>query len=162
MALVIVGESRCMICNRLLEDEHQVTSLPAFVSNRRDPLFRFNDAAFHRSCFSADPLAGAAAERSANVTRFGGPGYRRCVVCGEEVSDPDDHFGVGFLTDDRTSPVFEFNYLHLHRSHFAQWDRADYFRQRLQAFLASEAWEGPQVSFDASPQWVQEANVRRP
>lgn len=154
MALVFLGKTLCPICGIVLQKGEELVSFAPFVANRRDPLFRFSDAAFHRRCFEGEPLAEAALRRSEEVARRGAPRHRPCVVCGEEISVPDDHFGVGFLTEDTTSPVFEFNYLHLHRSHFARWERAAEFRRRIEIFQASDDWEGPTVTFDPLPSWV--------
>jgi hypothetical protein len=95
-----------------------LVSFSPFVANCRDPLYQFSDAAFHRTCFQAHPLAREATRRSEEVRAYGAPGQRRCVVCAQEIMDPDDYFGTGFLTEDATNPVFEFNYLHIHKSHF--------------------------------------------
>lgn len=154
MALIILGKSLCSICRKPLMEDDEIVSFPPFAANRRDPLHRFSDAAFHRVCFAAEPLAESAIRRSEEVRAAGGPGDRRCVICGEQIKDPDDYFGTGFLTDDPSNPVFEFNYLQLHRSHFPRWDRATEFRRSVETFIASDLWEGPQIKFDPLPRWV--------
>lgn len=154
MASIILGKTPCPICGKPLQTGEDAVSFAPFVANRRDRLYRFSDAAFHRRCFDQDPLAQEALQRSEEVRKRGGPGHRRCVVCGEEILSPEEHFGTGFLTGDEANPVFEFNHLHLHRSHFDRWDRSAEFRRRIEAFQASEAWEGPMVRFDPMPSWV--------
>ena len=71
-----------------------------------------------------------------------------------EVTEPDDCFGTGFLSGDPGNPVAKFNYIHLHRSHFAQWASAGEFRAALESFLASDEWEGPKIEFDPMPKWT--------
>jgi len=154
MALVILGKTPCASCAKPLQQGENTVSFSPFVANRRDALYRFSDAAFHRRCFDQEPLAEEALRRSEEVRARGGPGHRRCMVCGGEIRAPDDHFALGFLTDDEANPVFEFNYLHLHRSHFDRWDRSAVFRRCIEAFQTSEAWEGPMVTFDPLPSWA--------
>lgn len=38
-----------------------------------------------------------------------GPGKRKCVVCGCEIGDPDDYLFIGYLGDQRTDPIGQFN-----------------------------------------------------
>jgi hypothetical protein len=154
MALVILGKTVCGICKKTIEGRQDLVSFSPFVANCRDSLYQFSDAAFHRRCFHAHPLAREATCRSKEVRAHGTPGQRRCVVCAQEIIDPDDYFGTGFLIADATNPVFEFNYLHIHRSHFGQWSRAEEFRRRIEGFLSSDAWEGPRLRFDPMPGWV--------
>ena len=90
----------------------------------------------------------------------GGPGSRQCVVCGEEILDPDDYFGTGYLAPE-ASPVGEFNFLHLHRSHFHAWSRAAEFRKDVSAFMASNEWDGPSIVFDPDPRFIAGGRMRR-
>lgn len=161
MALVILEKTPCSTCGKPLMKGQEIVSFSPFVADQRDPLYRFSDAAFHRACFANEPLAEAAIRRSTEVRTRSGPGNRSCIVCDEQIVDPDEYFGVGFLTDDPSSPVFEFNYLQFHRSHFLQWDRAAEFRRLVEEFLSSSASEGPLIKFDPFPQWVVPALSRR-
>ncbi|NUQ73299.1 MAG: hypothetical protein HUU21_07070 [Polyangiaceae bacterium] len=154
MALVILGKTLCSICRLPLMMDDKIVSFSPFVANRRDPLFQFSDAAFHQACFARNPLAEAALRRSEEVRVRGAPGSRPCEVCGQQIKDPDEYFGVGFLTDDPASPVFGFNYLQFHRTHFSQWERAREFRRLMEAFLSSDGSEGPFITFDPFPHWV--------
>jgi hypothetical protein len=52
MALVIVGRSRCALCEGVLEDGQDVTAFPAFLPPKHR-LWRYSDAAFHARCFIA-------------------------------------------------------------------------------------------------------------
>lgn len=160
MSVIILGQTRCAICAEILQKGDKIVSFSPFVTNRRDRLYRFSDSAFHRDCFDRDPLAAAASQRSEEVRRRGELGQRRCIVCGEQIVVPDDYFGVGFLTDETTSPLHKFNYFHIHRSHFNEWEHAKDFQSRIEAFQSSEAWEGPMVTFDPLPSWVAPPCVR--
>jgi hypothetical protein len=116
-------------------------------------LFVFSDAALHRRCVHNHPLAGHALKQHAEAQEQGKPERRRCVVCGERIQDPDDYFGTGLLTGNPSSKAFEFNYLHVHRSHFSDWARAKTFRSAVEELCSSTAWEGPRIDFEPGPKW---------
>jgi hypothetical protein len=53
MSLIILGKSKCSLCNKILEDTDLLTAFPAFLPN--DHKFgRFSDAALHTECFNKD------------------------------------------------------------------------------------------------------------
>ena len=51
MALVIVGTSRCALCDGVLQNDQDVTAFPAFLPPKHR-LWRYSDAAFHARCFT--------------------------------------------------------------------------------------------------------------
>jgi hypothetical protein len=159
VTMVIIGKTQCIICRINIMEGDEFVALPPFLSNRRHPLYKFNDSAFHLKCLSRDPLADQALILSEEIREQGGPGHRLCVVCKEEILDPDDYFGVGFLTSERIGPLFEFNHLHFHKTHFNDWERSNEFRHKVLEFLASVDWEGPIVRFDPYPEWVMSAQM---
>jgi hypothetical protein len=128
----------------------EVTLFPPLVSNEVDPLYVFNDAAVHSRCLAVHALGQAALmAREAFHDRSD-----RCIVCGEALGQPPgDPFTTGMLTSDEASPVFQFNFVGLHRAHFVSWARACEFRDVLGAAVASPAWQGAQLEFDPAPSW---------
>lgn len=153
MALFFAGKSRCAVCGRVVEADAGPVLFPAFVTNSKDPLAAFHDAVVHESCLDRHPLGREALRRRDEVIARCAPAARRCVVCGQVITNPDDYFGTGYLGPE-SSPVGAFNYLHLHRSHFLQWAGADEFRSRLAAYVESDEWNGPSVIFDPLPRFV--------
>lgn len=152
MALFIPGMA-CPLCSQAMRSRDDVVMFSPFVANRGDPLYLFSDGVFHRECFARHALAGAASERFEEMRRRTAPGNRKCVVCGEEIASPEDYFGGGHLTDDRKSPLWSFNYVHLHRSHFERWTEAAEFRGLMEELVNSEAWDGPHIIFGPAPVW---------
>lgn len=142
MALVILGRTECVICGLVMAEGDEIVSFPAFVSNRRDPLFRFTDAAFHRSCLAQDPLGRRAMDRLQELSEHLGPGKRLCLVCGRAIVDPDDYVTFGHLTDEPSNPLFRWNYAQLHRSCIADWPQLHDVIEMLEAYERSGAWEG--------------------
>ena len=54
MAIIILGKSKCSICNKTLNEGDVVKSFPAFLpSDHR--YGRFSDAGFHKDCVESDP-----------------------------------------------------------------------------------------------------------
>lgn len=154
MAIMIIGKTACGICGLPITSSKGALSFPPFVSNRRDPLYSFSDGSFHISCLNDSPDSSAAQARCAAMRSRGAKGARKCATCRQEIVSPDEYFGVGFLTDDSASGVREFNYLHFHKTHFELWSRAAAFRERMEAFLRSDAWDGPTLVYEPAPRWV--------
>lgn len=148
MAVFVPG-TRCPICGLQMTTDDEIVMFSPFVANRLDPVFTFSDAAFHATCFAQHPLSAQAMEWHEESKRSVQPGNRICAVCGEPILDPDDYFGTGLLTSDRANPLFEFNFVLLHRSHAGQWNRLGEFRRRVEEVQASDAWKGPKLVFGA-------------
>ena len=153
MALFISG-MECSLCCQPITNENELIAFGPFVANRRDPLYVFSDAVFHRACFERHSLSEKAIQRHKDVVQHGGYERLRCVVCNEIITDPDEYFYVGFLTDDPTNPLFEFNYIQFHVSHFLSWNRAADFQRLVTEFFSSDGWKGPQLKFDPLPSWI--------
>ncbi len=120
MTLVIGGVTRCSLCERFLGDSGCVEGFTVFVWNELDPLFGFNDAAFHRSCLERDPLGKLAIERQADVRRRLGPGSHQCVVCQKAITSWSDNVAFPYLAADENE-LSEFNYLQFHRGCLPRW-----------------------------------------
>jgi hypothetical protein len=54
MALIIRGKTKCPLCQKLITENDDVISFPAFLGVGH-PLNRFSDSAFHRACFAKSP-----------------------------------------------------------------------------------------------------------
>lgn len=153
MAIFVAG-MLCVVCREPIQTADECVIFPPFVANRNDPLVVFHDGVVHRACLQDHPLGGDAVRRSNEVVERGAPAARQCAVCLDVITNPDDYFGTGYLADPGSDPVAEFNYLHLHLSHFLRWDRAEEFRHCVEAFISSPHWDGSQVIFDPLPRWV--------
>jgi hypothetical protein len=146
MALFMPGMP-CAFCGHGMLRRYDIVMFPPFVANAKDPLIAFSDGVFHRACFERHPLADRARRRRDEATAMLAPDKRICVVCGDRIRNPDDYFTLGFLTDDATSPLFEFNYLRAHRSHLSSWPRYAELRRLVEQFELSAAWDGPRAVF---------------
>lgn len=145
MALVVLGESKCSLCGGLLEHADDIVSFPAFVVVETDPIYRFSDGAFHRACFDAHPLSELVASRFSEWRQSTGPGRRICAVCGEEITDPDDYLLIEHISPDTDSPLHQFNYTHLHRSHVCEWEDRQLLVALLQEQISKTQSSSPSV-----------------
>jgi hypothetical protein len=136
MALLIRGKTRSKLCNRVIEEGQEALAFAPFVPNEVDPIHVFHDAAVHLDCFSRHPLADAAERRQQEVLQA--LDERICEVCGQEITDPSDYIGIGYLTDDPKDPLYRFSLRHVHRSHAASWVH----RQELYSGLAEQVRAG--------------------
>lgn len=142
MAIILTGQTRCGLCNELIEESDPTVAFPAFIVNEADPLFLFSDAAFHESCFLKHPLSKEVMQLYNKWLSETGPGNRKCAVCGEEITDPDDYVLIDHLTHQPSSPSFKYNFTHLHRSHLNDWpDRLDLI-DLLEGHADLEDWKG--------------------
>jgi hypothetical protein len=121
MALVLLGDTRCVVCDLPIDDSGDLVSFPPFVLSNIDPLSPFSDAAIHHHCVSTSLRAADAVRWSNAFLESNRPNNRVCAACGEVIRDWRDHLGFGFLTADESDPLNEFNFTHLHQSHVHEW-----------------------------------------
>ncbi|RMG10242.1 MAG: hypothetical protein D6731_17840 [Planctomycetota bacterium] len=123
----------------MIQKGQEFKAFSPFISNPRDPLYFFNDGAFHASCFTSQDLAAEAQQRWEEGQSKTGPGNRFCVLCKAEVTRPEDYLCLGHLTSDPSNPLHRENYAQFHRECFRTWDKKEDLAQQL-AGLAPE-WD---------------------
>lgn len=147
MVLLIRGHTVCRLCGRVIEKNDPVVGFPPLVSNELDPLYLFNDAAFHQECFYQHPLSSKVQWLCLQYETRCGPGKRKCAVCGEEVTNPDEYEGLGYFTDDPEHPLYRFNFLHMHRACIRNWEDAAYLCQLLRSLIDSGQMKGRGIDY---------------
>jgi hypothetical protein len=157
MAVFVPGMP-CALCGKPMTLAGEVIMFSPFVADRTDPLFVFSDAAMHAACFARHPWSEQATKWHEEAVRHSKPSDRLCAACGEAILDPDDYFGTGLLSRDAASALYEFNFVHLHQGHAGSWKRFAELRRQIESVLASGAWRGPRLVFEARPsqkvRWV--------
>ena len=138
MALFVSG-MKCPICGKPMSPK-DIVSFPPFVANELDPLWIFNDRSLHESCFRSHPLSDQANARLNRVEGSTGPGRRRCEVCNQQVTDPDNFLPLGFLSE--SPPLSAFNLLTFHRTCFAHWPRSRELADLIRAALSDGTVRG--------------------
>jgi hypothetical protein len=119
MAIFTVGMI-CPICAEKILGTDEVVMFPPFVPNKRDSLYLFSDGVFHRTCFDGHPLSGKATKYGNEARNQALPWNRVCVACNQLITDPEDYFSAGYLTNDRASPAFVFNFVQFHKKTFSR------------------------------------------
>jgi hypothetical protein len=142
MAIVIVGQTPCLLCGTLLAQGQRTVQFPPFVANEADPIWKFSDAAMHEECFRGDPLAAAAESRYRELRERGDPAKSRCHVCGNRITNPGGFFPFGYLTGDVSHRLYRLNYAVFHRSCLPRWSELASMRELATAQLKSGLWKG--------------------
>jgi hypothetical protein len=142
MAILLRGKTRCPICRKVIEEGDEAVTFPHFILNGKDPLSALSDSACHSACVNAYPLGPAMLATAEDYYNNTGPGKRTCVVCGNQVLNPDDYLLIGYLGDPSTELLGRFNYTHLHKSHIRSWNRADEFLSLARAAVDAGRWQG--------------------
>lgn len=120
MAIVILGQTRCCLCGRLLLEGEDVVSFPPLFYNQRDPAWVLNDAGAHRACMVEHGLADRALRKLQDVENHRGR-PKVCVVCGQSITGPDDYFSTGPLGDGLDDPLYAVSWIEAHLSHLSRW-----------------------------------------
>ena len=146
MAIMVYGKTKCPLCKKPIQEGQEIVAFSPFVSNELDPLWVFNDGAFHAECFYEHPLAEETLARYKEIREHHGPGNRFCVVCKREILDPDNYFAVGYLADDVFQPLYRYNYTQAHRSCLPRWAELPYFYELLEDLRQSGTWLGKSLN----------------
>lgn len=134
MALFVPG-MKCRICGVPMTNSDELIGFPHFVSDRGSDLWFFSDGVFHRHCFKKHKLATEVEEFAAQAIKNNKPANRICAICSEVITEPDDYIGSGLLTNLKSNPLYEFNFMHYHLSHIPSWSRLEEFLARLRKFI---------------------------
>jgi hypothetical protein len=148
MAL-FTASSPCAICRRPV-GEADIVSFGRFVANAKDPLYAFRDAICHAACVERSPVGQRASFMAAEAKLWA---QRKCVVCGRLPQWDADGFHSGMLSSDESAPVSRFNFVFVHRCHFADWGLAAEFTREVSGLMSSAAWAGPKIVFEPAPKW---------
>src|ERR1044071_7143591 len=94
MSILVRGSSRCPLCGDVIGPDDQAILFPVFVANELDPLWLFNDIAVHEKCIDQHPLGRSALDRLSRYEKAMRLRTRRCAVCGEVITNPDDYLMI--------------------------------------------------------------------
>ena len=52
MALILKGKTECALCHEVVKENEEIVATSHFIPDPKDRLWRFSDAAMHKTCFS--------------------------------------------------------------------------------------------------------------
>jgi hypothetical protein len=124
----------------LLEGD-DVVSFPPLFYNQRDPAWVLNDAGVHRACLVEHGLAHRALQKLQDFADHRGR-PKVCVVCGQSITDPDDYFSTGPLSDGPDDPLQAVSWIEAHLSDLPRWEGTPELVRVLEESSRSSEWEG--------------------
>ena len=142
MAFIFWGETQCPICSRAINQGDRIKGFPAFVSNEADPLWLFNEAAVHVECLERHPAKDSLMEAMKELAFKTSSAGRKCLVCGDEITHPDELFQTPLLTGDPWNALKRFNFVNIHIRHVPLWKDLQEYRNLLDEAERSGTWKG--------------------
>lgn len=140
MAIYLPEKTICKLCGEIIKASDRTVMCPPFSANKLDKLYFFSDGVFHLQCFNSNPLAVEVTNRivqSKELTKA-----KLCVVCREVITEPDNYFTLGHLTDDKNHLLNKYNYTQIHRSCIGNWVDRNKVLSALRRLENSGAWSG--------------------
>lgn len=129
MAIIFEGQSKCPLCNELLNSEKEFTMFPHFSTNIKDPISVFSDAGVHVSCVNNHPLGEKALscrdKYHASLKLIKTPGTIATLL----------------LTSNESEPLYAFNFLTIEKTDLGQWKEKSEFIAAASAYNNDGKWE---------------------
>ena len=122
MAIIIEG-MECRICNKKMS-QNEIISFPPFISNSNDPLYFFNDSAFHMKCFQNHDMSSQVIDVMNYIKTI--LKNKTCDVCSNIITNPDDFFGLGLLVRNKSDVLFDYNFFQCHNKCLNIWEKRDF------------------------------------
>ena len=141
MSILIFGITICPICGKPIFEEEPYYLFPAFVINILDPLYYFNDNAFHEKCLSENPLSQVAKSFSISCIERNKPANRICLIRGNLITDFRDHVSLGLFSTNKSNELYPFNYSHIDKRNIPDWKGKVLFRQKLENLASGFSWK---------------------
>ena len=141
MAIVILGKTRCPLCEKVLEPGQEVVGFPPIFANRREAISVLSDAAVHRAClmesrFADRAMSALADERAHRATP------RVCAICGLRIVRPEQLFAIGPMTQ-YGEPLARYDWFQAHRACLKDWPAVRELAATLERVSNSDEWDGP-------------------
>lgn len=144
---IFVNGMKCPLCYKVIIEEQDKVMIPALTGNPNNPLFIFSDAVVHKDCFYKHPLAISVEERLKGVYHNALRRHRVCEICNQEIKKPDEYFGTNLLSDQKESPLYQYNYMHFHRNCIKNWKRLDDFKKHIYEAKKNQLIEDSEFSY---------------
>lgn len=140
MAIVFINITVCSLCNSELKESEKIYSFPAFAANAGDPMFEYNDQAFHLDCLKDDSQGQKAIKLAEKFLFHTRTANRICVVSGNRIMNPNDYLFIPLLTSNAKEKMYDFNFLTFDRSNTKDWERRQEFLSVAKQFRDDGKW----------------------
>ncbi len=142
MAIILEQQSKCPICNTILDDDREYILVPPIISNIKDSLFTFSDAGVHVDCIDNSDLKSKLLQHIDLYNKHFPPSELKCFVDGGKMDHPEDLLFFGLLSSDEIEDLYQFNYLSFNLKNIRKWKDLNEFMSISEKFLSEGKWEG--------------------
>jgi hypothetical protein len=140
MAIFIPG-MKDRICGKPMHESDETIAFQPFVFNEDDPLYFFSDSVFHKDCFEKHPLRAKVMKRYKEyISWISRPRIDR--ISGNEIKNPDDCISIGFITEDKKSILYKYNYSYLSKKNLSLWNEIHKVHREMLEMINSGIWKG--------------------
>jgi hypothetical protein len=141
MAVFIAGRTTCPLCGLLVQESDEAINFPPLFLNAHHDVFEISDSVVHRSCLERRSYSQLAqAKLAAYNDRRGST--KLCKICGRVISNPDDYFSTGPLSDDQGEEIARLDWFEAHSGCLRSWDGTPQLIDDLRHAARSDDWEG--------------------
>lgn len=138
MAILILGQSTCGICGKVIKTQEESCSFPSFISTKQSRYRKFGGNNFHVNCVRSDADA-AEAVKLLNAFRAGmAPATRVCAIDGQPIQPGEDFFFIEYVTDDQRSFLRRNVYKNFKVANLSQLDELLVLHRELKALSQGE------------------------
>lgn len=121
-----------------MTEDDTLIMFPPFVANLKDPVYFFNDEAFHDACFQTHPLANRAL--ALRELFEAATANRLCHISQKPVSAPEGGIFIPLITSDENEELYKFDFMCFDRNNISNWNEREYFIETMNRFKAEDKW----------------------
>lgn len=137
MAIIIENQTRCPLCNDVLNKSRKYILVPPLISNKLDDLFIFSDTGVHVDCLDKSPIK----ENLFKQINLHDQYLNRMKLMMINYK-PNNIIGFNLLTSDEKEPLYKYNYCIFSKQELLAWKELDIFRNLVCIYLAEKKWLG--------------------
>jgi hypothetical protein len=154
----------CKLCGNPITRAEDWRGFPPFVTNEADRLYEFSDSNLHIECFQRHPLAREAEHRLSLVRESSLLENRRSYISGKAITDHDDYIPMGYITANKSDPLYEFNLKHFSKSELKTWPKTTWLIEQLRRLASSGEFKGMAIVWliDQLDQLIRPVESMRP
>ncbi|PWV55755.1 hypothetical protein [Chitinophaga sp. S165] len=140
MAILIEGQSECVICKCKLQEFEDIIMFPPLISNINDRIYPFSDSGVHKKCLTRHPLAADVIHYREQYDQFNN---KRPIIDveGNIIENPREIISWGLLTSDPSEELHRYNFLTLNRKRIANWTERENFLMTAKRYVSDGKWK---------------------